>query len=235
MNRIAVAVIVLPLALFLGACAREEGNRVAAPEKAAGQELVREASWISDRDQVAAAAATAAAHPLVRRVLADAGAGRLAYTPQYAIRAVGRTIGDRAVAVITLPYVTAGDSTHATFISLLESDGEAAVSRAEMIWGRDPRPDEIGFEPFYAGGGRGWIREDDLRTAATVPDGSLAPERVNKQKFLTCFSTLGPQLCSQGAALSNQVAPSLPYHEAIGCAAGTAVAAVSCAAGAWEK
>lgn len=234
MKSIAVVVAVLPLVLLLGACERQEVNRVAAPESTEGQAFVQEASWISDRAQVAQAASTAAAHPLVRRALDASGVGRLSFTPEYAIRAVGRTILNRTVAVITLPYVTAGDSTHATFISLLESGGEAAVSRAEMLWGRDPRPDELGFEAFYIGGVRGWIREDELRMASVERDGSLSPERLNRQKFMTCFSVLGPQLCSQGAAIANQVAPSVPYREAIGCGAGAAVAAVSCAAASWN-
>ena len=52
---------------------------------------------------------------------------------------------------------------------------------------------------------------------------------------MTCFAVLGPQLCSQGVSVSNQIAPNVPYHEAAGCAIGTAVAAVSCAATAMQK
>jgi len=233
MKNILVTAVVLPLVLSLGACSREEGNRVAAPETTEGRAFVREASWITDRTQVAQAASIAASHPLVRRALDEAGAGRLAFTPEYAIRAIGRTSLDRRVALTTLPHVTAGDPTHATFVTLIESEGESAVSSAELLWGRDPRADEIGVEPLFIGGIRGWIRESDLRMAAAPGAPLLAPERLNKRKFMTCFQTLGPQLCAQGVSIGRQIAPSVPYVEAIGCAAGTAAAAIGCAAAAW--
>ena len=249
MKSLAVVLAILPLALAAGACTREPAHRVVAPEPASSS-TIRDGSWVSDRGQVAQAASIAAAHPLVREALDATGTSRLAYAPEYSLRAVGRTVGDRSIALTILPYVTGGDPTHATFLSLLENDGEPAVSRAEIIWGRDPRSDEPGFSPFYLEGARGWIREDDLRLASATPaataggapaDGAPAagaarsPERFNKQKFLTCFQDLGPQLCSQGIAISNQVAPTVPYHEAIGCGAGTAVAALSCAALATSK
>jgi hypothetical protein len=240
MKSVAVIIAILPLALLAGACTRDgaHGPRgaggVVAPEPPSPFG-VREASWVVDRGEVARAASVAAAHPLVRRALEEGGGARLALVPGYALRGSGRTDGDRAIAVTILPFVTDGDSTHATFISLLESEAEAAVSHAEIIWGRDPRPDETGYEAFDAGGARGWIREDELRIVGMSRGGLLAPERLNWQKFLTCFSTMGPQLCSQGTSVANQVAPSVPYHEAIGCAVGTAVAAVGCAAAAWGK
>ena len=147
MKRIVVALFLLPLAVALGACSREEGHRIAAPENSEASTLVREASWVSDRAQVSQAAATAAGHPLIRRALEEAGADRLAFQPEYALRGIGRSLRDHAVSVTILPYTTGGDETHATFISLLESEGESAVSSAELLWGRDPRPDEAGFEP----------------------------------------------------------------------------------------
>lgn len=235
MKRIAVLVFLLPLALLAGACAREETQRVAAPERPEETTLAREASWVADREQVARAASVAAAHPLIRRAIDEAGSDRLAYRPEFALRAVGRSARDHAVAVTILPYTTAGDETHATFVSLIESEGEASVSRAEMLWGRDPRPDEAGFEPFYLNGIRGWIREADLLTMAAPGSPLLSPERVNWKKFMTCFNELGPSLCSQGAAIASQVAPGVPYREAIGCAAGTAIAAISCASQASSK
>jgi hypothetical protein len=244
MKSLAVVLAILPLALAVGACTREPAHRVVAPEPASSS-TIRDGSWVSDRGQVAQAASIAAAHPLVRQALESSDASRLAYTPEYSLRAVGRTVRDRSIALTILPYVTGGDPTHATFVSLLENDGESAVSRAEIIWGRDPRSDESGFTPFYLEGTRGWIREDDLRSASATPeaptDGASAggaarsPERFNRQKFLTCFQELGPQLCSQGISIANQVAPTVPYHEAIGCGAGTAVAALSCAALATSK
>ena len=75
-----------------------------------------------------------------------------------------------------------------------------------------------------------------MEAPATATSGpARSPERFNRQKFLTCFQDLGPSFCSQGIALSNQIAPTVPYHEAIGCGAGTAVAALSCAALATSK
>ncbi len=238
MKRIIVVAFVLPLALLLGACSREGGNRLAAPEiPTAGESatLAREASWVSDRSQVSAAAATAAAHPLIRRVLEEAGADRLAYKAEYALRAVGRSARGHVVTITILPFTTGGDETHATFISLLESEGESAVSSAELLWGRDPRADEVGFESITIGGAHGWMREADLRMAPAPGSPLLSPERLNREKFLSCFQLLGPQLCSQGIAISNQIAPTVPYHEAIGCAGGTAVAAISCGAAAMQK
>lgn len=238
MKRVIVIAFVLPLALLLGACSREGGNRLAAPEiPTAGDTgtLAKEASWVSDRGQVSAAAATAAAHPLIRRALAEAGVDRLTYRAESALRAVGRSARGHTVSITILPFTTGGDETHATFLSLLESDGESAVSSAELLWGRDPRPDETGFESISIGGARGWIREADLRMAPAPGASLLTPERFNKEKFLSCFQTLGPQLCSQGIAISNQAAPNVPYHEAIGCAVGTAAAAITCAATSMQK
>ena len=236
MKSLAVVIAILPLALVAGACTREPTNRVVAPEPVADA-TIRDGSWVSDRGQVAQAASMAAAHPLVRQALEASEPTRLVYAPDYSLRATGRTIRDRSIAFTILPFVTAGDPTHATFISLIENGGESAVSRAEMIWGRDPRPDETGFQPFHLEGVRGWIREDDLRvtTAAAAREADRSPERFNKQKFLTCFQDLGPQLCTQGIAISNQAAPTVPYHEAVGCGVGTAVAALSCAALATSK
>lgn len=235
MKRIVIAAFLLPLALGLGACSREEGQRIAAPDASEDTYLAREASWVSDLEQVSRAASAAAAHPLFRRALAEAGVDRLTYRPEYTLRAVGRSARGHAVSVTILPYTTAGDETHATFLSLLESEGETGVSRAEMLWGRDPRPDEPGFEPFYLNGVRGWIREADLLQGQTPGAPLLTPERFNKEKFMTCFSQLGPSLCSQGSAIAQQIAPGVPYREAIGCAAGTAIAAISCAAAANGK
>ena len=244
MKSLAVVLAILPLALAVGACTREPARRVAAPEPVSSS-TIRDGSWVSDRAQVAQAASIAAAHPLVRRALQASGASGLAYAPEYSLRATGRTVRDRSIALTILPYVTGGDPTHATFISLLENDGESAVSRGEMIWGRDPRSDEPGYSPFYLQGVRGWIREDDLLVAtdasggtepgASAEAGARSPERFNKQKFLTCFMELGPQLCSQGIAVSNQIAPTVPYHEAVGCAGGMAAAGLTCAAMAMAK
>lgn len=235
MKRILIAAFLLPLTLLAGACGREESHRVAAPDAPEETTLAREASWISDRDVVSQAASTAAAHPLIRRAIEEAGPGRLAYRPEYALRAVGRSARGHAVTITILPYTTAGDETHATFVSLLESEGETGVSSAEMLWGRDPRPDEIGFEPFYLAGVRGWMREADLLIAAAPGAPLLTPERFNRAKFMSCFRELGPSLCTQGAAIAQQIAPGVPYREAIGCAGGTAVAAISCAAAAMSK
>ena len=236
MKRIIVVAFVLPLALLLGACSREGGNHLTSPEiPTAGESgtLAREASWVSDRTQVSAAAVAAAAHPLIQRVMAETGADRLAYRAEYALRAVGRSARGHVVSITILPFTTGGDETHATFLSLLESEGESAVSSAELLWGRDPRPDEVGYESITIGGAHGWMREADLRMAPGAP--LLTPERFNREKFLSCFQLLGPQLCSQGIAISNQIAPTVPYHEAIGCAGGTAVAAISCGAAAMQK
>jgi hypothetical protein len=238
MKKVAVILAILPLALIVGACSRQgpgAGSRSIVAPNPPPQPEVEEAAWVTDRSAVGSAAATAAAHPLVREALEAADPAKLAFVSGYALRGLGRTVGGTSIAITILPYITQGDPTHATFLSLLESGGEAAVSHAEMIWGRDPRPDEVGYEAFTLGGARGWIREDDLRMASVTRDGSLSPERFNHQKFLTCFSTAGPQACSAGASIANQIAPSVPYHEAIGCAVGTAVAAIGCAAAAVGK
>lgn len=240
MKSVAVVLAILPLMIAAGACTRQ-GGRGTAPDRSLvapeppPQPVVRDASWVTNREEVARAASAAAAHPLVQRALEAADPSGLTFVAGYALRGSGRTDRDRSISITILPYITRGDPTHATFISLLESGGEAAVSHAEMIWGRDPRPDEAGYEVFSVGGAHGWIREDELRLASVARDGSLSPERLNWTKFLTCFETLGPQLCSSGASIAGQLAPGVPYHEAVGCAVGTAVAAVSCAAVAWGR
>lgn len=236
MRKIVVALAVLPLAFLIGACTKQGEKRIVAPEpESPAQGLVAEAAWVSDRDEVARAASIAAAHPLVGAVLAEHSGDRLAYRPEFALRGRGRMVSGRTVIVTILPYVTGGDETHATFVSLLESGDDVGVSHAEVIWGRDPRPDETGYEAFLFGGVRGWIREDDLRAATLNRDGSLSPERFNFQKFMTCFNETAGSMCAAGSTLASQIAPGVPSAGAIGCAAGTVAAAAICAMGALGK
>lgn len=230
MKNIAVVAVVLPIALLVGACNQDGKQRVAGPDLAGSEEpSVLEASWVESRDQVAQAASIAAAHPMIQSALTAAGQDRLAYQPQFALRATGRSSADERVSVTILPYATDGDQTHGTFLSLIERGRVTAVSRAEILWGRDPRQDEIGFELFIIRGVRAWIREEDPVVSAAGRLPNLGAEVINKAKFLACFGTLGPMLCSQGAQIANETAPGFPYREAIGCAAGTAVAAITCA------
>ena len=179
---------------------------------------------------MAAAASAAAANPLVRATLQDHIGDRLAYRGEFALRGRGVTNAGHDIAMTILPYVTNGDVTHATFVSLLESDGATGVSHAELIWGRDPRPDETGYTAVLWNGVRGWVREDDVLIATTAGSASLSPERFKWAKFFTCFMETAPGLCAQGAAIGTQIAPGVPQAAAIGCAAGAALAGASCAA-----
>lgn len=236
MRKIVVALAILPLAFLIGACSKQGERRIVAPEpESPAQGLVADAAWVADRDEVARAASIAAAHPLVGSVLAEHAGDRLAYRPEFALRGQGRMVSGRNVSVTILPYVTGGDETHATFVSLLESGDDAGVSHAEVIWGRDPRPDETGYEAFLFGGVRGWIREDDLRVVTLGRVGSLSPERFNLQKFLTCFNESAGAMCAAGSSLATQIAPGMPSAGAVGCAAGTAAAAIGCAIVAFAK
>src|SRR5262245_8821905 len=178
MKTIAVALALLPLAFLAGACTRDGAKSVAKPEPQPPS-AVAEAAWVTDRNEVTRAASIAAQNPLVRAVLREHESDRLTYAPEYALRGRGRTVAGRSVTVTILPYVTDRDETHGTFVSLLEVGGEVGVSHAEIIWGRDPRSDEVGYEAFMLWGRQGWIREDDLRAATVQRDGSLSPERVN--------------------------------------------------------
>lgn len=234
MRTIVVVAAILPLALAVGACTKQDDRTVVKPELSTPS-LALEAEWVSDRNEVAAAASAAAVHPLVRATLAEHEADRLTYRPEFALRGRGVSNAGHAIGVTILPYVTGGDPTHATFVSLLESDGEAMVSHAELIWGRDPRPDETGYEAFVLGGARGWVREDDLRGVPAAAGGALSPERFKWPKFFTCFTETAPGLCAQGAAIGAQIAPGMPQAAAIGCGAGAALAGISCAAQAVGK
>ncbi len=231
MKNIAVVAVLLPVALVAGACNQDgkERRSVSIATKPPAEAQVLEASWVESRDQVAQAASIAAAHPLVRSALELAGPGRLAYQPQFALRVNGRSTTDQRVSVTILPYTTNEDPTHGTFVSLIERGGVTAVSRAEILWGRDPRSDEVGFEPLVVHGITGWIREDDTRVAAAGRFPNLGAEVINKAKFMTCFGILGPQLCTQGSTIAGEIAPGLPYREVVGCAVGTAIAAITCA------
>jgi hypothetical protein len=230
MKTIGIIAAILPLALVVGACAKRDGANTLAPDPPGARDeiVVRDAAWVTDRDAVHQAAAAAARQPLVQAAIAEYGADRLREMPQHHIRAVGATTTGMPVEFTMLSFMADGDETHGVFITQGSAGGESVTQRAEMIFGRDPRPDEPGFAPYSVQGSLVWIRDD----GAVRPGGvSGAPERVDYIKFLSCMISNAPSACDAGATIASTIAPAVPQARAIGCGVGVAVAAIGCLAG----
>jgi hypothetical protein len=222
------AAVVLPLAFLASACTTKQASPPTAPLDAVDESAIRNGAWVTDRDALRLAAASAVRHPLVAATLAAVGSDRLDAMPQSTIRAVGSTVGGLPVEFTMLPYVRRGDPSHGVFVTLGRIGDEERVEEAEMIVGREPRADEPGFVPVSIPGGVVWIAEGDAAARPSAGVAARSPARLNKLAFLTCLVSTAPGACDAGAAIASQIAPNVPVARAVGCAVGVAGAALAC-------
>lgn len=222
--------IVLPIVMVAAGCGRKESTRVVAPPPSPESQVL-EAHWVMERDALAGAIQLAAANPLVHRVIASTPNVRLTPVHLYALRAEGKISGGIRVGATILPYIVDGDSTHAVFISLLESDGKEQAEAGELILGREPNGLEIGFRPLRIGDQIGWIKGGNSYAAGADGLPHLAGERFHWMKFVECLLDGAADACASGAGVASVVAPGVPYARAVGCGVGVALRAIGCAGG----
>ncbi len=229
MNQVRCFAIVLPIAFAALGCAREESTRIVDPPPESRIE-VAEAHWVTDRDALAGAVQKAAASPLVRRALIGGPNPRLTPLHQLAVRAVGVLRDGATVGVTILPYMVDGDSSHATFISLIDGGAVQIADVGDLIAGREPTALETGFIPVNLGGRIGWVKGVTSYSAALDGTPRLSPERLKWTKFVECLLGGAAAACESGADIADTIAPGVPRARAIGCGVGVAALAVGCAA-----
>lgn len=227
MKHIRCIAIVLPIAFAVLGCGRSGSTRVVDPSPEPRPKVV-EAHWITDEDALESAVRQAAASPLVRHAIAASPSPRLTPLHRLAVRAVGTVSDGSRVGVTILPYMVDDDSTHATFVSLIDGGGIQVADVGELIAGRQPTALETGFHAVDLGGRIGWVKGVSAYSAAA--DGALhSIERRNWAKFAECLIEGAPTACASGADIADSIAPGVPRARAIGCGVGVAVLATTCA------
>jgi len=217
------------LALAATGCERRGSTRVVDPPPDPRPAVV-EAHWVTEKEGLGSAVRLAAASPLVRRAFITSPHPRLTPMHRFAVRAVGTVDGGSAVGVTILPYMVDDDSTHAAFISLIDGDGVQVAEFGELIFGREPTSLEAGFHAVRIENQIAWVKSGEAFLSAADGPVHLSPERRNWLKFAECFFDRGPAYCQAGADIGQIVAPGVPHARAVGCAVGTAIAGISCAA-----
>jgi hypothetical protein len=225
---------VLPLLVLASACSREGERRVVAPALPDPPQVTG-ARWVWEPSALAGAVLSAGKSPLVQRALREAPVGGLRPRHDLAIRAVGTIADGGTVGVTILPYAVDGDPTHAAFVSVADGFGLEAAEFAEMIVGRDPRPDEVGYHSIGWGGQVAWIRSGDPYFPEAGASGSAvwgsahpSPLKRNWTRLFDCAVERMPTGCSAGAEIASGLVPGDPRAAAIGCGVGAAVGAISC-------
>jgi hypothetical protein len=225
--------VVLPLAVAVGACSKPGAGpgRIASPAATVEGTKIVEAHFIRSEPELAAAAAAVARHPLFRTALSSAGAARLSATPQYTVREVATLEGGGSLEFTMLPFIVNGDSSHAFFATLARMNDRERILVSELIAGRDPKWDEVGFTAVSFQGETIWVKDGDSYAVNAGAPVRLAPERFNPMRMLQCMlETAGP-MCAMGATIGSTVAPEFPaVSAAVGCAVGTAVSVGLCVA-----
>lgn len=220
---------VLPLLVLASACSREGASRVAAPSRPEPPQVTA-ARWVWEPQTLAGAVQSAERSPLTQRALSQAPiAGRLRARYDLAVRAVGQGADGKTLGLTILPHSVEGDPTRAVFISVADGLGSQAAELAEMIAGREPAPDEVGFHSVVWGDRVVWVRSGDVYEMSGA--GALrSPMKRNWGKLFTCLADRMPTGCAAGAAIARDLAPSFPQASAIGCGVGAAAGALTCAA-----
>lgn len=220
---------VLPLLVFTSACSREGERRVVAPEPPAEQPQVTGARWVWEPSALAGAVQSAGRNPLVQRALREAPTQGL--TPRYdlAVRAVGDAADGGTIGLTILPYAVDGDPTHAAFVSVAQGFGREAAEFAEMIIGREPRADEVGYHTAVWRNQIVWVRSGEAYVPASA-GAHPAPLKRQLTKLFDCAVERMPSGCAAGASIANTVAPGEPHALAIGCGIGAAAGGISCVA-----
>jgi len=218
---------VLPLLLLASSCSRGDEKRVVAPSPPLDPPLVATGRWIWEPDALAGAVRDVRANPLVQRALATTTLTGLRQRGDLAVRAVGVDTRGMPAGLTILPFAVGKDSTHAAFISVAESAGQKIAEFAEMIAGRDPYPNETGFQRAVWGDRIVWIKTVDAYELAPGM-GNRAAVRRSWKKIMGCFAERIPQGCAAGAGLADDFVPGNPRAAAIGCAVGAVGGMLSC-------
>jgi hypothetical protein len=240
-HRAVPAAAALLLAVVTGACSRETEKRITAPVPS--EPVVTGMRWVWEPASLAAEVRRAGSNPLVQRALAEAGVTGMRARHDLAIRAIGVGPDGAPVGFTLLPYAIPDDPTRAVFISSAEGLSTEAVEIVEMIAGREPRANEIGFEPVLFAGRLVYIHTKDSYVPAP-PDppapsdpwypkqparrGAESPVRRSFTKLFGCLAERMPQGCAAGASIADEIAPGVPKAAAIGCGVGAAIGAGSC-------
>jgi hypothetical protein len=226
---VAAVAAVLPLLVLTSACSREGERRVVAPAPLSDSPQVTGARWVWEPAALAGAVQAAGKNPLVQRALSQAPIAGLRPRYDLAVRAVGSVQGAGEVGVTILPYAVNGDPTHAAFISVAQGSGQEAAEFAEMILGRNPNPDEIGYHSIVWGNQVAWVRSGD---SWLLPAGGAnrAPLRRQWTKLFDCLAERMPTGCAAGASIASELVPGEPRAAAVGCGIGAAAGAISCVA-----
>jgi hypothetical protein len=185
--------------------------------------------WVWEPEALAGAVRLAGTSPLVQRALAAAPIEGLRARHDLAIRAVGDGSDGAPVGFTILPYSVAGDPTRAAFVSMVQGFGREAAEFAEMIVGREPRPDEVGFHSVVWGDRIVWIRSGEAY-AVSSSGANRSPMKRQWTKFFDCLAQRMPTGCAAGSAIAEEIAPGEPRAAAIGCGLGAAAGAGSCIA-----
>ena len=223
------AAVLLPLLLLASSCSRGGEKSVLAPvpEQPRHVTQVAEMRWVWEHDALSGAVLAASRNPLVQRALVDAPVSGLVPRPDLAIRAVGADSDGAPIGFTILPYSVGGDRTRAAFVSVAQAFGREAVEFAELIVGREPRPEETGFERAVWGNQIVWVRTGDAYELVSR-GGHLAPMKRNWGRFFSCLTERMPAGCAAGASIANDLAPAFPRAAAVGCAIGALGGAASC-------
>jgi hypothetical protein len=219
---------VLPLLLLATSCSRGNEKRVVAPNPTVDPPHVTTGRWIWEPDGLAGAVREARSNPLVQRALATATVTGLNPRNDLAVRAVGEDSRGLPVGLTILPFSVGRDSSRAAFISVAEGSGRQAAEFAEMIVGRDPRPDETGFTQTTWGNQIVWVRTGDAYELAPGM-AHPAPMKRSWNKLFKCLAERMPMGCAAGSDIAGDFAPGNPRAAAVGCAIGAAVGGLSCA------
>ncbi|HEV8129424.1 MAG TPA: hypothetical protein VGQ14_07190 [Candidatus Eisenbacteria bacterium] len=245
-RRAGPAAAALLLVVGSGACSRQEEKRITAPTPA--EPVVTAMRWVWEPASLAAAVSRAGANPLVQRALADAAVPGMRARHDLAIRAIGVGPDGAPLGFTLLPYAITDDPTRAVFITAAQGIAAEAVEVVEMIAGREPRANEIGFEPVLFAGRLVYVHTigsyeqgpetpyppDNTPRDPYVPDpypvqrGAESPVRRSYAKLFNCLAERMPQGCAAGAEIANEIAPGIPKAAAIGCGVGAALGAGSC-------
>jgi hypothetical protein len=183
---------------------------------------------------LAAAIRLASNQTAAKQALVEAPQPNLHLQDEDAIAAVGRGTDDLAYRVTILPYADPADPNRATFITLIDRAGEVLCQRSELLASPTRVSPDSGYVPVVWLGRTLYLREGTPYRAQ--PSGMVhrSPERVNRMKFLQCFSTVEPVVGDVVRDVCGSL-PQYPQCTAVGNAVGTALVAIGCGVYAWEK
>jgi len=229
-------VVVSAVVLMASGCTKQSAQRVTDPDPGArpGVPDVKEARWITARDELNFATAQASKSPLVLRAVQDGASDpALALLRSGVVGAIGTMQDGTPVQLTLLPYQYSDDMNHAVYFALVEVNGVPRVESFELIRNRRPSLAETGFERVNSGENGLWMKPGPTYVQGKTGVVLRAPERFNIAKFGACFIPLADHLLSQ---VHNSCAAmgDFPGCTSIGSTGAILGAAVYCAFAAWK-